>query len=900
MNSLMDKMGGSDLERPEQRLMRMNRSLRTLSAVNRLITQSRDPQQLPQQICRAIAEQAGYVGVWVGETTTTNLPLRQLACAGSACDTDPDTLAFAMAERDPLSTHDPSPLLMVLQRGERYLISNLADATEPMGQWRQQLLQQGVTGCVVLPLAVGDECSTLLAIHTNDGIPFDSAELSLLDELATDVSYALNRLRQQMIDDTQLQLRHRAIEATCNGIMIADARAPGAPLIYVNPAFTRITGYSSAQVLGRSPSLLHAGIDDQPELERLQHAIQHHRDGVVVVRNRRADGSEFWNELHISPVYDDTGEVTHFVGVINDVTLQHRYEEERTQRAYHDQLTGLPNRHLMHDRLTQALHYARRSHGHVTVLLLNLDHFKLINDGLGLQLSDQILIAAAHRLAALISEPDTVSRYRGDEFVLVLPQQGDSAAITPFATQLLKALAEPINESGHTLRITASIGVSLYPRDGDNADSLLRSADAAVRRAKELGRNNVQYYTDALNSRVSQQMQLSERLHQAIAKDELRLFYQPQIDLGSGRVTGMEALLRWQVDEQTLLPPGEFIPLAESTGLIVPIGEWVLQQASQQARAWQEQGLPALTMAVHIAPLQLLQSDLVPRVEHIIRRSGIDPARLELELTETAVMSRPEEIQRLLERFKAIGVRLALDNFGTGHSSLGYLSRLPFDTLKIDHSFVRELANNPHHATIVATIIGMAENLNLRVIAEGVETEAQAAFLTKHRCGGIQGYLFSPPLPADQIAPLLRDSRTLPVSGSDSEEPSPTLLILDDEVNITRSLYRLLRRDYRVLCANDPDTAFDLLALNAVQVIISDQRMPVMSGTEFFSRVKELYPDVVRIILSGYTDMQTITDAVNNGWIYKFLTKPWDDDNLRRHLHDAFRHYRRQRRLESD
>jgi EAL domain-containing protein (putative c-di-GMP-specific phosphodiesterase class I)/CheY-like chemotaxis protein len=383
---------------------------------------------------------------------------------------------------------------------------------------------------------------------------------------------------------------------------------------------------------------------------------------------------------------------------------------------------------------------------------------------------------------------------------------------------------------------------------------------------------------------------MERELRQALTGDELVLHYQPQVDLLSGRITGAEALVRWQHPQRGLLSPLEFIPLAEETGLIGPLGEWILREACRQNRVWLTAGLPAGRIAVNLSARQFGDTDLLELTRRVLAESGLPAAQLEFELTESMAMQDVDKVISILHELKRMGVRTSLDDFGTGYSSLSYLQRFAVSALKIDRSFVHEVEANPGNAAIVATIIAMAGSLGLKVIAEGVETAAELAWLRASRCDEIQGYHFSRPLPADQYALLLGEGRTLAPVATTSDASARTLLLVDDEPNVLASLRRLLRVEgYRILTANSAREGLELLALNTVQVILCDQRMPEMTGTEFFFRVKQLHPDTVRIVLSGYTELSSLTDAINQGAIYKFLTKPWDDEALRATIRQAFR-----------
>ena len=700
-----------------------------------------------------------------------------------------------------------------------------------------------------------------------------------------------NDVTERRQAEAGLLLRNRALEATVNGILITDARSPDNRITYVNPAFERITGYTADEVIGRNPSFLQGDDREQAAITKIGTAVQEHRPTAVLLRNYRKDGSLFWNELHIAPVQDEHGGVTHYVGVINDLTEHKRYEEQLEHQSTHDDLTGLPNRNLLSDRLAQAIAYGQRSEHWVGTLVIDLDRFKLINDSLGHDYGDQVLCQIAERLEALIAPGDTIARQGGDEFVVVLSELGNPHDAEAFGERALAAITRPVSLAGREVQVDASIGASLSPRDGIDPATLLRNADAAMYRAKETGRANFQFFTDELNQQATERLTLENDLRQALANDGLRLHYQPQVDAASGRVTGFEALARWPHPEGGHIPPDRFIPVAAESGLIGPLGEWVLRTACRQLRRWHDAGHHALTMAVNLSGRQLRDQDLPKLVSEVLEETGIPPSRLELELTESEVMEEPEAAAATLQEVKGLGVHLAIDDFGTGYSSLAHLKRFAFDRIKIDRAFVRDVISDPSDAAIVRTIIATAEALHLTTIAEGVENEAQLRYLQRQGCNTLQGFHFAPGLTARKAEALLDQDRSLTPAAAPPQQP--TVLVLDDEENILRALERLLRPEgYRILTADRPQEAFELLAREPVQVVISDQRMPEMDGVEFLSRIKEIYPDIVRIALSGYADLDTVTEAVNRGWIFRFITKPWDDQALFTHLREAFEEHR--------
>jgi len=435
-------------------------------------------------------------------------------------------------------------------------------------------------------------------------------------------------------------------------------------------------------------------------------------------------------------------------------------EERLRYQATHDDLTGLANRTLLQDRLDQSIHYANRSQRLLAVLLLDLDRFKIINDSLGHGAGDELLRGAARRLEQAVREADTVARMGGDEFVILLAEVAEADDVGLVAKKILENLTRPYLIGGREITVTASLGVSLYPRDGADAATLLRNADVAMYRAKEEG-DTFCFYAPAMNKRMHETLELEADLRCALERGEFLLHYQPKVDLASGEITGAEALLRWQHPQRGLVAPGMFIPLAEETGLIIPIGEWVLATACAQVRAWQLQGLATVPVAVNLSARQFRKADLAEMVHRVLRESGLAPRLLELELTESMIMREPQAAAVTMQQLKALGVKLALDDFGTGYSSLNYLRRFPVDYLKIDRSFISDAASDPSAAAVATSIVAIAHSLGLHAIAEGVETREQLEFLRDCGCDSLQGYYFSRPVPAAEFAELVREDRRL-------------------------------------------------------------------------------------------------------------------------------------------
>ena len=477
---------------------------------------------------------------------------------------------------------------------------------------------------------------------------------------------------------------------------------------------------------------------------------------VYETAHRHADQSIFPVEVSARSIETEGRHIRQ--AIIRDITERKRYESQLERQANYDELTGLANRNLVQDRLNQALAFSHRHDCGLAVIFIDLDHFKNINDGLGHDAGDLLLTQVATRLVGNVREGDTVARQGGDEFVLLLPEIRAEEDVPEITQKLVKAMSAPFDINGRELHITCSIGIASYPKDGEDRQTLLKNADAAMYRAKEMGRNNAQHYAAEMNFKAMERLVLENGLYHALGRNEFLLHYQPQVDLRTGEITGMEALVRWQHPELGLVSPAMFIPVAEDSGLIVSIGEWVLRTACAQNKAWQLAGFKPISVAVNLSARQFRQPDLAEMVAGILSETGLDSACLELELTESLVMQDVEKTIATLSKLKAMGIKLSVDDFGTGYSSLSYLKRFPIDTLKIDQSFVRDITTDPDDAAIAKTIISMAHDMQLKVIAEGVETEAQKSFLQQRHCDEMQGYLFSRPVPAAEFETLFREA----------------------------------------------------------------------------------------------------------------------------------------------
>ncbi len=622
------------------------------------------------------------------------------------------------------------PLLTVDQRTSLYRVRTMLDE----GKLRH--------------IGVLDDRGTLTGVVSFSDI-LSGMELVYVQEL----QHAL-RDRDEALNVSQrnLHLAEKVIESSLEGIMVTDAHAV---IVSVNPAFTRLTGYSAAEVVGETPAILSSGRHDKAFYDAMWDALRQTGYWQGEVWNRRKSGEVFPELLTIAAIKDRDGRLTHYAALFSDITEMKENEERIRHLAYYDVLTGLPNRRLLEDRLRVALAHAHRNRRQLAVLFIDLDRFKRINDSLGHEIGDRLLVAIAHRLRDALREDDTVARMGGDEFVAVLSDIENPDHAVQIARRLIDALMRPVRVDGHELVVTTSIGISIYPDDSDSAPALVKNADIAMYRAKDSGRNSFQLYAPAMNARSLEHLALESALHRALERGEFELYYQPLLDAGQCRIVAAEALLRWRHPDLGLVAPADFIPLAEETGLIIPIGAWVLRSACLQLAQWHGQGHHDLRVAVNISARQFHDPEFITLAGCIVEEAGIDPRHITLELTESMLMDDALDTIRMLAQLNAMGFAIAMDDFGTGYSSLSYLKRFPINELKIDRVFIRDIERSEDDAAIVSAIIGLAHSLGLRVVAEGVETGPQLAFLQRQRCDFLQGFHFSPPVAVGMFEKLL-------------------------------------------------------------------------------------------------------------------------------------------------
>ncbi len=589
-----------------------------------------------------------------------------------------------------------------------------------------------------------------------DGLDFGADDYLTKPVVTTVLRARVKNLLARKRTERQLRLAAHVFEHSGEAIMITDRENR---IIEINPAFTHQTGYTIEEVRGQNPRLLASGRNSPEDYRAMWQAIREHGLWRGEMWDRAKSGDVYPKLLTISTVKNAHEEIEYYIASFSDISNLKAAEENIRHLAHHDTLTGLPNRLHLTVALDQAIAEAQRGGRRIALMFIDMDRFKLINDTLGHHVGDLLLIEVAQRLKSCVRQSDIVARLGGDEFVVVLTGLGeDNMVATTVAGKILNHLAQPYEIEGHVLHSSPSIGISLYPVDGDDIATLMKNADAAMYHAKEQGRNNAQYFTAEMNSAASLRLALERDLRNALAANQFELHYQPQICTTTGMACGVEALVRWRHPERGLVSPLDFVPVAEESGLIEALGAWVLDEACRQLAAWQAAGLEGITMAVNLSAHQLRSPQLVELVRATMARHRIYADALELEITESTAMTDPERAIGQLRELRALGVRLAIDDFGTGYSSLAYLKNLPIQTLKLDRSFVRDIETDANDAAISAATVALAHSLGLKVVAEGVETEAQRHFLSDiHRCDLLQGYLFGKPEPADACAARLRE-----------------------------------------------------------------------------------------------------------------------------------------------
>lgn len=747
----------------KEELRRSNRALRAIHDCERVISAASDENTLLQGICEVVAA-AGYRMAWAGllrsDGSGSVLPA---GITGAHQD-------YLECLKIPLQSGvRGSATIGEALRTRRPAVAKYFENDARLTAWREEALRRGFNSKIALPLFHDEETIGILNVYAVEQDAFDTEEVDLLMGLAQGVTVAILSHRHRsarQAAEAALHLRNRAIEASNNGMLIVQLGDPPR-IISVNAALLKLAGNQNNALRGQGLPLLGALGFEATGWDQLTELIKARREDSLCLTLTWQTAETRWFDVSVAMVTDEAGQMEHAAVEFRDVTNSRRYQQQIEHQANYDLLTNLPNRNLLADRLRQALIQATYNGTTIFVLWLDLDRFQVINDSLGRQAADQALRMVSERLSTSVKGFGTVARVEWDEFVLIANPNTSQAAIVSLAGQIQQVLLEPMLLAGHEVTLTASIGIAAAPDDGREVETLLRNASIAMYRAKEIGRGSFCFYAEDMNMQAIPRLRMEAGLRQAIDRNELFLVYQPKIDLTTGHVTGAEALIRWAHPEQGLVSPGEFIPIAEESGLILPIGQWVLEAACAQMRQWLDQGLDCQTIAVNVSPIQFFRSDVVAEVKHLLEKYKLAPQLLMIEITESTLMRDTNRAVLMMQELKDIGIKLAIDDFGTGYSSLSALKRFPIDYLKIDRSFVSGLTTDASDSAIAMAVISLAHSLNLRVIAEGVETEAQLLYLRGKSCDEMQGYYFSPPVLAAQMETLLGRTEHYPAIPAD-------------------------------------------------------------------------------------------------------------------------------------
>jgi EAL domain-containing protein (putative c-di-GMP-specific phosphodiesterase class I)/PleD family two-component response regulator len=673
----------------------------------------------------------------------------------------------------------------------------------------------------------------------------------------------------------------RSFEVSVHPNMIVSLTSPHCPIVRVNAALEELLCLDRDELIGRSCQKILGLSGDAPEIDL--HAPS---DAVLTCRAGRRE--PFPCRVEVRPVPEADGNATHSLCTLRDISEQ-RAQDSSSDLASRDSLSGLIVSHVLEENLAAELVRAVHECSRIIVCYLRVDRFDMLDEICDFGVAANLSRMIAERLIRCAGDPNRVCRTASGGFVAAFVGQGAAVDQLDVGQGIAAALEPPFVLGSMTRRLTASVGVSCFPDTASGVRELLQQAAAAAYAVKRAGGDDVHAYTATLDGDLGRQLKLADELDGAVQRGEMELVYQPVLSAAKREVVGMEALVRWRSPKLGFLMPDQFVPFAESLGMIEEIGRWVLQEACAQARRWLDLGAGDFTLSVNVSRAQMRGRQLLEDVRRALDASRLQAGFLDLELTETAIMANVEEATWTMRELRKMGVKLSMDDFGIGQSSLGHLQKLPVNRMKIDRSFVAAVPDDVNAARICRAIIGLAHEFGFSVVGEGVEKAVQLAFLERNGCEFVQGYLLSAPVSADAMLAMLREPVLYPRE-TNGRSQNGAILLVDDEQNVLRALARLLRRDgYRIFTASSFHDAFEILGTENVHVVMSDHRMPEGKGTEFLSRVKATHPNTIRLILSGYADLGAVTEAINGGAVYRFLTKPWNDDDLRETLREAMR-----------
>ena len=733
----------------EERIKRLNNFYACLSKINHAIVQIDNEADLFAAVCNIAANLQDVELTWIGKPDACSQLFVAVAVAGD-CQ---DFLSNLVVSVDPDIPEGQGPSGLAF-RENRIVTVNDFQADPITQHWRDHAEKHFVFGAnCAIPVAQNQKPYVILNVYSNQKDFFNEDVLNLMEELRLDLSFALDSYAHEAARraaEATLELTAKVFSQSREAIVITDKNNN---VVSVNRTYTEITGYNEQDIFGKNPRFLASGLHDEDFYRAMWKTLLEDNFWQGELWNRNKNGTVYPEWLTISVVRDEADEIINYIAIFTDITQFKEKEQQIEHLAHYDSLTNLPNRRLLKSRTDHELLAAKRHKKAFTLLFIDLDHFKNINDSLGHSIGDEVLIEVARRLLTCVRKEDTVARFGGDEFNILLPDCNVNGA-TIVAYKIIASLAEPILYQNYQLYITTSIGISLYPDNGDTYETLFKHADIALYQAKTHGRNQCQFFTKTMQKQTQRRMEIENDLRQAIVRNELTVYFQPQVNTKTGQIIGAEALLRWRHPVWGMVSPVEFIPVAEECGLILSIGDWVLEQSIAQARQWHDAGFP-LTIAVNLSLAQFRANTLFEKVKKTLERHQLPAQYLELELTESIAMQHAEVAIEITQQLTQLGIELSIDDFGTGYSSLSYLQRFSLHKLKIDQSFTSGMVNNEDCENIVDAIISLAKSLNLKTIAEGVETKQQLAMFQQKNCDEIQGYYFSKPIPADEFMVLI-------------------------------------------------------------------------------------------------------------------------------------------------
>ena len=737
----------SERHESERQVLMLRDAYAALSQTNQCIVQCSDRDELFQRTCEIAVDRTHLELAWIGIADPATKEVLPVASAGPASE----YLAGVRVSTDPESPWSKGIGGRAVHSGHQVIVNDLWNS-EGFQPWMERLRAHNIQSLAAFPIFRERQAIGFLALYSKSPEFFSPELNSLLEEMVCDVSLALDRMEfaaKKAELQAKLSKLEKAVEQSQVTVVITDRRGA---IQYVNPAFTTTSGYSEKEVLGENPRLLKSGETSQDQYAEMWRLLNSGESWAGEFRNRRKDGGLYWEEASISPVKDARGEITNFIAVKQDVTARREAEEKARFLAFHDALTGLPNRLVARSKMIDFMRDADRSNSRAAVLFIDVDNLKRVNDSLGHNIGDRLLQSLAQRLRTCLRDGDLLSRVSGDEFLLVISNIRNTEIVDGIADRIRESLATSLDIDGLELSTTVSIGAAIYPDHGRSFEELCRRADLAMYSAKGCGRDGFRFYSKSLEAEGHDYLAIVAGLRKALEKQEFVLHYQPQVHLETGEVRGVEALLRWYWPGHGLTLPGKFIKIAEDSGLIVQIGNWVIQEVCRQAAEWHRNGLPKLRVAFNLSALQLRNGGLERTIATALSQSGLAPEFLELELTESALVQDNAAVADYLGQLKALGIEIALDDFGTGYSNFTYLRHFELDRLKIDQSFVRHLTpDKKGDVAIVKSIVQLARNFNLETIAEGVETEEALRVVRRAGCDYAQGFLLAKPMPASKV-----------------------------------------------------------------------------------------------------------------------------------------------------